>query len=165
VYSSDYIRKKLAGFPLYERSSNAARARLYSTAMTEQTYDLLLASAEEQAHKRRGIILDATFARRAHRDLLEQRFGKRGIAYRILEAQAEDLMVKQRLSDREAKRDEISDARLEDFEMLTSLYEPPCELPAIRCARIQTFAALEETVTNALKSLSQIQLDSLCQSP
>ena len=30
VYSSDYLRKKIAGFPLYQRSSDDARSRLYS---------------------------------------------------------------------------------------------------------------------------------------
>lgn len=51
VYSADYVRKKIAGFPLYERSSAAARKRLYSTAMTEKTYDQLLATAEAQHQK------------------------------------------------------------------------------------------------------------------
>ena len=165
VYSSDYLRKKMAGFPLYERSSAAARSRLYSSAMTGQTYDRLLTIAEAQVQKGRSIILDATFARHAHRELLAKRLGKSGIAYRFVEVQADDATVKQRLHVREAKPDEVSDARLEDFDMLTKLYEPPVELSAARCLSVQTAAPLDGTVTNALKALSQIQMESPCPSP
>src|SRR6185503_14057149 len=122
---SDYLRKKMAGFPLYERSSAAARKRLYSASMTGKTYDRLLTTAEAQFQKGHSVILDATFARREHRELLAARFGKRGIPWRQLEAQASNAAVKQRLRAREAKPDEVSDARLDDFAQLTRLYEPP----------------------------------------
>jgi len=160
VYSSDYLRKKMAGFPLYERSSDAARSRLYSLAMTEQTYEHLLASAGKQVRKGNSIILDATFARRTHRDQLVERFGKSGIAYRFIETQADDATVQQRLQSREGHPEEVSDARLEDFEMLTRLYEPPVELAPSRCLQIQTSTPLDETVTKALSLLSQIQVGS-----
>ncbi len=159
VYSSDYLRKKMAGFPLYERSSATARKRLYSTAMTEKTYDHLLATAEAQVQKGHSVILDATFARREHRELLAERFGKRGIAWRVLEAQASNVAVKQRLRAREVKPDEVSDARLEDFAALTRLYEPPVELPPGRLAKIGTSDALDQTVTKALQSLARLQVN------
>jgi predicted kinase len=111
VYSSDYFRKKMAGFPLYERSSAAAQRRLYSQAMTEQTYDRLLATAEARLQNGHSVILDATFARRAHRKLLAERFGKGGCAWRLLEPQTSNATVKQRLRARESKPEQISDAR------------------------------------------------------
>jgi aminoglycoside phosphotransferase family enzyme/predicted kinase len=154
VYSSDYLRKQLAGFPLYERSSDDARSRLYSPAMTEQTYQRLLTAAVEQVQKGRSLILDATFGRRAHRDLFAQTFEKRRIACRFLEAQADDAMVKQRLGAREASPEEVSDARLDDFNMLTKIYEPPLELSADRCRTVTTMPPLEETVTKALQALN-----------
>ena len=165
VYSSDCLRKKMAGFPLYERSSAAARRRLYSAAMTEKTYDRLLATAEAQLAKGHSVILDATFACREHRELLAERLGKRGIAWRVLEAQASNAAVKRRLRVREAKPDEISDARLEDFDMLTRLYEPPVELPAGQCGKVRTSGPLDQTVTKALQSLARIQVENPCPSP
>jgi aminoglycoside phosphotransferase family enzyme/predicted kinase len=162
VYSSDYLRKKLAGFPLYERSSAAARKRLYSARMTGQTYDRLLTTAEAELQKGHSVILDATFARRAQRELLAVRFGKRGIAWRLLEARASNAAVKQRLRVREAKPDEVSDARLEDFAMLTRLYEPPAELPAGLCAKVHTSGPLDQTVTKALRSLAHLQVETVC---
>jgi aminoglycoside phosphotransferase family enzyme/predicted kinase len=165
VYSSDYLRKKMAGFPLYERSSAAARTRLYSQAMTEQTYDRLLATAETQLQKGHSVILDATFARRVHREILAERLGKRSMPWRFLEAQASNAAVKQRLRVREAKPDEVSDARLEDFDTLTRLFEPPTELPAAQRVTVHTSGSLGQTVTKALQSLARLQVDSPGPSP
>ena len=159
VYSSDYLRKKMAGFPLYERSSAGARKRLYSAAMTGKTYDRLLATAEAQLQKGHSVILDATFARREHRELLADRFGKRGIAWRVLEVDASNAAVKQRLRAREAKPDEVSDARLEDFDILTRLYEAPVELAAGQCVKVRTSGPLDQTVTKALQNLAHLQVE------
>jgi aminoglycoside phosphotransferase family enzyme/predicted kinase len=159
VYSSDHLRKKMAGFPLYERSSAAARKRLYSAAMTEKTYEHLLRAAEEEARKGHSVVLDATFARRAHRQLLARHLGKRAIHWRILEAHASNADVKQRLRVRETKPDEVSDARLDDFAMLTRLYEPPIELPAAQCVRVRTNGLPDQTLTKALRALARIQVE------
>lgn len=164
VYSSDYERKQLAGFPLYERSSAAARRQLYSAAMTERTYDRLLATAEAQVADGHSVILDATFARPAHRRSLAKRFDGRGTAWRVLEAHASDATVKQRLRVRETQTDEVSDARLEDFGALTRLYEPPIEVPADRLVRIRTSGPLAETVTKALQNLARNQVEPPCPS-
>ena len=161
VYSSDHIRKKMAGFPLYERSSGAARARLYSREMTGQTYQHLLDAAGEQLQKGNSVILDATFARRAHRGMLVERFENSHMAWRFLEAHASKAAVKQRLRAREASPGEVSDARVEDFDKLTRLYEPPTELPRDRCLRISTTGPLEQSVTKALQGLARLQVDSL----
>jgi aminoglycoside phosphotransferase family enzyme/predicted kinase len=154
VISSDQVRKEMAGFPLYERSSAAARRRLYSSAMTARTYERLIADAESEVRAGRGVILDATFARREHRALFVKRLGARGIAHRFIEVQAPDRVVKQRLVVREAKADEISDARLEDYAALTGLYEPPAELPAKTCVHVRTTGTIEETLAKALTMLA-----------
>ena len=160
VYSSDYVRKKSAGFPLYERAAAAARKRLYSAAATKQTYDRLLATAVTQLKAGHGVLLDATFARREHRERLAERLGQSGFAWRVLEAKAGNATVKQRLRARESKPDEISDARFEDFDKLTRLYEPPVELPASRLVTVRTSGSLDQAVTKALQSLARIQVDS-----
>jgi aminoglycoside phosphotransferase family enzyme/predicted kinase len=156
VYSSDHIRKKMAGFPLYERSSAAARKRLYSAAMTKKTYGRLLAAAEAQILQGHSVILDATFARPAHRKLLGKRLEKQGIRWRIIEAHARNATVKKRLLARETKPDEVSDARLDDFTTLTHLYEPPAELPAGQRARVRSDGPLATTVADALRCLVRI---------
>lgn len=109
------------------------------------------------------MILDATFAQRAHREQFKTHFASQGIRFRVLEAQADDDTVKQRLQAREARPDQVSDARLEDFEMLTRLYEPPRELAGSRLLAVSTIASLETTL--ALKALVQAQVESPCLSP
>lgn len=159
VYSSDHIRKKMAGFPLYERSSSVARKRLYSASMTEQTYRRLFAAAAARLKQNRNAILDATFAKRAQRKLLTKRFGKPGLGWRLIEACAPNAIVKQRLRAREARPEVISDARLEDFTPLNDLYEPPDELPARQRTRVVTNRSLDRTLAAALKSLAHLQAD------
>ena len=159
VYSSDYIRKKTAGYPLYERRSAAARHHLYSADMTRQTYDHLLRSAVTKLNSGRSLILDATFARAEQRDLLIKRLGKGEFNWCVLEAHTSNIVAKKRLRDREASSNEVSDARLEDFKTLSEIYEPPEELPAERRLRVSTTASLDQTVTNALKKLARLRVD------
>jgi hypothetical protein len=97
--------------------------------------------------------------------LLAKRFGKHGITWRVLEVQASDAAVKQRLRVREAKPDEVSDARLEDFNTLTQLYEPPVELSTARYLPVQTNAPLDKTAAKTLKALSDVQMEHPCPSP
>jgi aminoglycoside phosphotransferase family enzyme/predicted kinase len=160
VYSSDMLRKKMAGYPLYERSGAAARQRLYSDAMTEKTYDGLLSAAEAQVRQGHSVILDATFARRAHRELLAQRFAKSKTVWRVIEVQASDAEVKRRLGKREANPEEVSDARLEDFAALTGHYEPPREMPASKCLKVRTSGPVDQTVMKALQGLASIEVES-----
>ena len=126
--------------------------------MTGKTYDRLLATAEAHVQQGHGIILDATFARREHRELLAEYFGKRGMAWRFIEVQASNAAVKQRLRVREAKSNQVSDARLEDFVKLTRRYESPAELSRDRLIKIRTSGPLAQTVTKALQSLVGLQV-------
>ena len=97
--------------------------------------------------------------------MLAERFGKRGITWRVLEAQASNDAVKQRMRARETKPEEVSDARLEDFDMLTRLYEPAIELPRNQRIAINTSAPLNQTVTFALKALAKANVEAPCPSP
>ena len=155
VFSSDYIRKKLAGVPLYKRCGPVVRRRLYSKAMTRRTYDMLLQSAINRSKERRSLIIDATFSSRQHRDELRQKLGALGVAYCFIETQASQETLKKRLTEREGATDEISDARLEDFEMLTQSYEAPAEIGQRRLIAMDTERPLEATVVETLKALAQ----------
>ncbi len=121
--------------------------------MTQKTYEKLLSAAIARAKEGQSVILDATFAQRVHREQLKTAFEPQNVAFRFIEAQAKDDRVKGRLAKREAKADEISDARLEDFDMLTRLYEPPTELTGSQSLTVRTTSPLEETLTFALKAL------------
>ncbi len=124
VFSSDLVRKELAGVAPEVRGDAAARAQLYRESMTRQTYDTLLQRGIESARDKGGAILDATFSRRVQRDLLREALAAAEIRCRLVEIIASDEEIIARLSRRTASRAEASDARLEDFEMLRARHEP-----------------------------------------
>jgi predicted kinase len=155
VFSSDYLRKNLAGVPLYKRCGPAIRRRLYSKAMTRKTYDALFQSAIDRSKEQSNLIIDATFTSRQHRDELGQKLGALGVAYCFIETQVSEETLKKRLIEREGTTNEVSDARLEDFEMLTQSYEVPAEIGKRHLIAVQTDRPLETTVVETLKALAQ----------
>jgi len=156
VFSSDNIRKQLAGVPLYERPEPAARCQLYSKAMTEKTYDALRTNAIGQIETQRSVIVDATFSNRRQREELIHQLGALGVDYRFVETMASEETLKTRLVKREVKLNEVSDARMEDFELLTGSYEAPAEVGPDHFVSVSTDSALEATVIETLKKLGCI---------
>ena len=88
VFSSDRIRKELAGVPLYVRSGEPEHRRLYAKRMSDKTYAALARSAAEQARDQRGVILDATFASRHRRARLRQVLERARVAFCFVETRA-----------------------------------------------------------------------------
>ena len=154
VVSSDHTRKELAGVPLYKRGGPAARRRLYSKAMTRKTYETLLRSATNRVKELRSLILDATFSRRHHRDQLREQLDLMGVTYCFVEAQASQQILKKRLAGRGEQLNEVSDARLEDFETLNQSYEAPLELEAHHLVTVGADRPLETTVAETLEGVN-----------
>jgi uncharacterized protein len=156
VFSSDVLRKTLAGAPLYRRLTNKRRKQqLYAEEMTERTYQALLANAIRHVRERESVILDATYSRRLHRHQLRDRLGRAEVPFCFVEAKASDKIIQQRLKVRTAEDAQVSDARIEDFQTLSERYEPPKELPAAEFAALQTSKARPEaTMTNVLRALA-----------
>ncbi len=79
--------------------------------------------------------------------------GPKGAAYRFIEAQAPDQVIKRRLQHRNGTTHEISDARLENFEMLTGAYEAPSQTRERNCLHIATDRSMTATIEETLKKL------------
>jgi predicted kinase len=155
VVSSDRLRKHLAGMPARRRGTSAERQRLYAEGMTQRTYEALLKKAAEHVRNHCSVILDATFGRRRHRDRLRSVLRRRRATFCFVEAQAPDSIVMRRLEGREGKVAEISDARLEDFEVLSGGYEPPSELSERELLVVSTRKAAEMTIVETLEALAR----------
>ncbi len=151
VFSSDRTRKEMAGIELHTRGDAAARAELYSAAMTERTYEILIANTIERARRHGSSIVDATFGSRANREKLRGALSDAGVRYRFIEITASDDEIKARLRQRAKSKTEVSDARLEDFEMLTANYQPP--LVDEECLSLGTGSTVEETASELFKTL------------
>src|SRR5438067_4115285 len=127
VFSSDQIRKTLAGISSTERTAPEQRDRVYSEQMSEQTYKELLRQGLVALEKQRGVVLDATFSKRTYREFLRQECEKSKVHLQVIELDTDRDQIEKRLRARDRSAGEISDARLEDLEKLTAAYEPPSE--------------------------------------
>lgn len=157
--NSDRVRKQQANVPLHERSDASTREALYTRAMTDQTYHALVETAVERAAAGQGTVLDATFSRQRHRDALRTRMQEAGLPHVFVELTADDATVRTRLRQREQAREVVSDARLDDFEMLNAHYEAPDALEDARHIHVISEDAPEVTTTEALKHLVRLRPD------
>jgi aminoglycoside phosphotransferase family enzyme/predicted kinase len=128
VFSSDRVRKELAGLPASRRPRALVRQRLYSEAMSRRTYDRLVELGRIHAQKGESVILDATFSTRQRRRELRSNLEKVQCDVLFVEVQAPDDVIRERLRQRAAEEEATSDARLEDFRKLTKRYEAPEEM-------------------------------------
>ena len=154
ILSSDVTRKTLAGLPLTERPDAVTRNRLYAKAMTRKTYDDLLDRALAQASNGSSVIIDATFGNRVNRDRAQSRLEQADVRYRFVEACASESVIRRRLTQRDDRTDEVSDARLSDYETLDRLFEHPEELADQERISVYTETAGEDSLVNLMKSLS-----------
>src|SRR5207248_4222445 len=118
VFSSDQIRKTLAGVPLTRRTPARKRAEVYSRQMTGQTYKELLARGLLAAETHGGAIVDATFSSAANRESFRQKCEKAHVRFQAVELEVEPGEIEHRLRARNKSIGVISDARLEDLEKL-----------------------------------------------
>ena len=151
LFSSDKIRKELAGVPLHERADPDTRGRLYSEEMTRRTYAEMLSRALRAATTDGAAVVDATFGKHSQRELLRQKTNVRCL--RVL-LDVSDAEIKQRLQNRSSAQ--ISDARLEDFEMLDAAYEHPDAIEQNEIVMINSGSTLESTVTAVFQLLIRI---------
>jgi uncharacterized protein len=156
VFSSDRIRKTLAGVPLTERTAPELREKVYSEQMTDQTYKELVEQGLAALATCGGVILDATLSSRAKRDYLRDECAKAHVPLQVVELDTEKEEIANRLRARNATAGEMSDARLEDLDRLSAAYEPPAEL-APNLIRIFTAGAASDAVRAILLRLAEKQ--------
>jgi uncharacterized protein len=167
VFSSDEIRKTLAGVPLTRRSPPELRNRIYLPQMTRRTYRKLVKdglafiacsrdsrSPSQAAHA--AVILDATFSTRALRKFFRDECKKANVPFQFVELEVDPNEIKKRLKARDEKTAETSDARLEDFRKLSAAYEAPSEL-APRLIRVSTTTSISDAVKTILLRLAERQ--------
>lgn len=157
VFSSDQIRKTLAGVSLSRRTPPRKRAEVYSRQMTAKTYKELLARGLVAAKIQGGAIIDATFSSTANRKLLRQKCKKAHVRFQAVELEVDPGEIERRLRARGKDVAVISDARLEDLEKLIAAYEAPSQLSP-NLIKIRGDNAVADTVKLVLLRLTERQL-------
>lgn len=157
-FSSDYVRKKMAGLPLDERTPASIRSEIYSREMSVKTYNTLREEAERKIQNEQSAIVDATFSRREGRREWIEKLEDQEIWYYFIEACASDATIKDRLKKRDEKEHIVSDARLEDFEKLNEQYEAPEEIADRHLIQVGTDQSLNDTLKELYSGLLERNL-------
>lgn len=157
-YSSDIIRKTIAGLSLHERTPKSQRDELYSSEMSRKTYGKLQEEAESNLEQGKSVVLDATFSNKGDRVKLAERLADIGCNYIFVEADASDETITKRLKERDGKAEVVSDARFEDFEKLSNAYSPPDEIDTDHLIRMNTERPLNETLESLYLSFVEMNL-------
>ncbi len=165
VFSSDEIRKTLAGVPLTQRSPPELRNKIYLPQMTRRTYRKLIKDGlaaigcsrgrrPKPLRPHNGVVLDATFSTRALRKFLRDECRKANMPFQFVELEVDPNEIKKRLKARDEKTAETSDARLEDFQKLSASYEAPSEL-APDLIRVSTTTSVSDALKTILVCLAE----------
>lgn len=152
-FSSDRIRKTMAGLPLYKRTPPAKRKEIYSAEISDEIYEKLFEKAEEQIKEGGSAILDATYSSRSRREDLIKMLETQKANYFFIEANASDSLIRERLKSRNKDSRVTSDARAEDFEKISGAYHPPREINPRHLVRIETNRSLPDTVEELFMKL------------
>ncbi|NJN66484.1 MAG: AAA family ATPase [Chloroflexaceae bacterium] len=158
VYSSDVVRKEMAGLPIDASVPDEVREQLYHPAAKEQVYAALIQRAIQQVRAGKRVILDATFGQKADRRRVREQLEQAGASGSFLEVQAPETTIRQRLAHREPGTAYGSDARLEDFDRLSHAYEPPAEIHPLYLQAVTTEQPLDEAVMMALIGMAHQQI-------
>lgn len=148
-FSSDRLRKKAAGLPLFKRSPASQREELYSPEMSDKIYNELREKAEDQIRIGGSAILDATYNSHIRRKNLLKMLDDHNINYFFIEAHASDGVIRERLRNRDNESRIASDARVEDFKKLSRGYNPPREIDPHHLIRVDT----TQTIPNTMEEL------------
>lgn len=151
VINSDAVRKKIAGKS--GKTRVPFNAGIYDAAMTERTYAAMAREAERQITNRQGLILDATYSRRGHREKVLRLAEEHGVPLTVIYCITAEETTKNRLAQREEEGKDISDGRWEIYLRQRATYEPIKELPPESFLELDTQQPVDQLAATAEKIL------------
>ena len=155
VVRSDWVRKRMAGLAPTQRTGVAPDAGLYDPAFSERVYAGLLERAEPVLRSGRTVILDATFARRAHREAARARADALGASFHRVHVECAASVARARLAQRAARGTDVSDAGPERVDPSRQRFEPLELLPSASAHRLCTDRDAPEMLDANLQRLAR----------
>ena len=110
---SDVERKRLAGLPPNAVTRSRPAGSIYGADFTERTYAKLLEEARTIVTAGFAVIVDATFLSQRFRDRFRRLADELNVPFRILDFQADEPVLRQRITARQRRRDDPSEADLD----------------------------------------------------
>lgn len=160
-YSTDRIRKEIAGISPTTYLPDDKRRKLYQKKVSAKTYSRLLRNGLLEIQNGRSVILDGTFSRKEIREEWIRYFEDQNIDYLFIEAVAGKDIRRERLQNRNQRTDIISDARLSEMEMLDEQYAPTGHIKSACKIRIDTALPLNENREKLFRLLTEHHLGAL----
>jgi aminoglycoside phosphotransferase family enzyme/predicted kinase len=130
IVSSDIVRKRLAGIESTRAASAPYKHGIYTPDFTNRVYKSMVAEAKIELNNENGVILDATFSKRIHRQLAIEAAQKAGVKLLFIECRAPKDIIIRRLRQRQQDAERISDADVEIYLSQTRDFEALDEIPA-----------------------------------
>ncbi|MCA9134116.1 MAG: AAA family ATPase, partial [Planctomycetales bacterium] len=124
---SDIERKRLYGATTSEPLSAQAQDELYSPAASEATYAKLRTDAQEILQAGYSVVLDATFLQHSQRQAALELARRLGVDFSILDCEADESTLRQRVKERLAQGQDASDADVQVLESQLATRQPLSE--------------------------------------
>jgi len=153
VFSSDKLRKELAGIKPTDRVYACYSKGIYSKDNTERTYGELFTRCQSEIKIGNTVILDATFSKRKHRTQARELARKLGTNIIFVETFANDNIIKKRLADREKLGLSVSDGRLDILLEFSKKFQKTSELKKINHIKVNTGINQGKVIKETLLSL------------
>ncbi len=154
VYNSDTVRKMSSGQTLEKSIIEPYGQGLYDKAVTDEVYEKLKKSAEDELKAGRSVLIDASFKRASDRAGCAALAALHGADFVILMVSCDEAEQKCRLSRRTASKDSVSDGRIELLEQQKSEFEYPHSGEG-RIITVNTMNRPEEQTSGIYKELQQ----------
>jgi uncharacterized protein len=150
---SDSRRKHLAGMAPTQRASVGFGSGIYASDMTDRTYRSLLADAEAALHKRRSVVVDASFSTATQRRPFARLARSLGVPFLVVQTSAPEDTIRDRMAARAGDLGEVSDANFDVYLGMRETYEAPDELPGLHLLRTEPGEPGEEMTARAIDRL------------
>lgn len=154
VFSSDLIRKEIAGISPAEHRFEDFQKGIYKEEFTKKTYDALFNKARKILRLGKNVVLDASFLYKSDRDRALELARECDVPLTILECRAPESVIKERIEKR-LQEGTASDGRWEIFQRQKTYFEAIEEEPGVLHLIINTTIPVPELVEQILSRIEQ----------
>ena len=109
---SDIVRKRLRGLPMDAESGSATGAGLYAPDVSDDTYQALAGFADIALEAGFNVIVDAACLERRRRSIFAELAQRRDVPLVMLNLQADEVLLRQRVTARHARGRDASEANV-----------------------------------------------------
>lgn len=145
IISSDIERKRLYGIPPLHRVTASEKPQLYSSEMSQKTYQRLLILSEQLLTLGFSVIVDATFLKESHRQPFQSLATNIECDFKLfyIDPTQHLTQISHNLKHRQQTNQDPSDATLDVMKMQYQHFEPPS--PSSRVFTVKPQQDLDET--------------------